>query len=162
MKHKLIFTFFISVFVFITCLYFFYNRNSTDKLMLNFECYAERYRILGENESPPYENSILRYQTELDGKGFYSINGIFDDGEQKFTISRTISFSYVPFGKDTYQIKIDKIGVNQRDDLPEVLYKQYFLDRVNLSRKSKITRLGSDAYILGNIMTPLVVCTRLR
>lgn len=160
MKHKFIFV--ISFLVVIIYLYFFYPRNDIDKLMLNFECYAERYRILGENESPPYENTILRYQTELDGKGFYSINGTFDDGEQKFIISRTVSFNYIPFGKDTYQIKIDKVEKNQRDDLPEILYKQYFLDRDNLSQKSKVTPLGSDAYILGNIMTPLVICTRLR
>lgn len=130
--------------------------------MLSFECYSERYRILGENESPPYENSILRYRTELDGRGLYSLNGIVDDGKQKFTLSRTVHFSYSPFGKNTYLVKINKMEINPRDDLPNKLYDQYFLDQANLSKVSKITPLGSDAYILGNVITPIVVCTPLR
>lgn len=162
MKNKFIFVFLICLLILIACLYLVFSKHGKDKAMLSFECYAERYRILGANESPPYEKSILRYRTEYNGQGFYNLNGLFDDGKQQFKISRTVNFSYVPLGKDTYRMTINKIDIDQRDNLPEELYKRYFLDRVNLSRTSKITPLGTDAYILGNLVTPVSVCTQLR
>lgn len=137
-------------------------KKTADKGMLNFECFSEFTFLLGENESLPSESAILRYHVKPDGSGLYSVDGTFDTDSQKYRIARTIHFSYKPYGNETYHFTITGVDKNQRDNVPETLYRHYLSDWVGVTRVSRITRLGNNAYILGTATTPMLICTRLR
>lgn len=137
-------------------------QKSADKGMLNFECFSEFTFMLGENESLPSESAILRYHAKPDGTGLYSVDGIFETDKEKYRIARTIHFTYKPYGNDTYHFTITRVEKNQRDNIPEALYSNYLSDWVGVTRVSRITRLGRDAYVLGTATTPMLICTRFR
>lgn len=161
MRNKTVIPFLLVILALLCGVFFLYKRH-TESGMLNFECYSEFTFLLGDNESLPRENAMLRYHVKPDGTGLYNLDGMFDNGVEKYRVARTVHFTYQPYGNDSYHVAITDIEIHPRENVPPALYSHYLDDKVGSSRVSKISPVGRDAYILGTATMPMIVCTRYR
>lgn len=119
------------------------------------------FRLADSNHNFEY-NIFLSLNFTDAGKGYEHIRGAVIKDEKKYTLARTLDFSYQIRKNSNYEITINDVKKLGQDDMPEDLVSQYLYYTLPDSLTFlKINEINKHLVLISGLQGPVFICSLL-
>ncbi|WP_422526647.1 FidL-like protein [Serratia fonticola] len=139
--------------------------NPSCKLKISsLSCRAQSKFIFSAGPQPPTFSGTLALRFNNDGNGIIGLAGILSIGENHYKVLRTATMHYTVVDAEHgwFNVRPVKDAVRKNDNAPDEVVDTYLLGNADKKepRIFHVWPLNDKAYLIGNMYSPLMVCSR--